>query len=73
VLIRSNSGFARLLVVVKEKSKEKACDTCGVILNDEDVMQHSGSKYCPKCIAEHIREKHYTSEVASVWTYKRGN
>jgi formylmethanofuran dehydrogenase subunit E len=59
--------------MAKEKESEgKSCDTCGEILNDQDVMRHSGSKYCPKCIAEHIRNEHYNKEVASVWTYRRG-
>ena len=55
-----------------KESKGKSCDVCGEILNDQDVMRHSGSKYCPKCIAEHIRDDHYTREIASAWTYKRG-
>lgn len=56
----------------QKKHEGKSCDTCGEILNDEDVIHHSGSKWCPKCISEHIRNEHYNAEVASVWTYKRG-
>ena len=55
--------------MVKEKSKEQ-CKSCGVHLHDEDVIIHDGYKYCPKCMATHIHDQHYSAEIAEVWTYK---
>ena len=62
--------------MVKDKKKEKdkrSCDFCGAPMNDEEVMAHGGNKFCPKCMAEHIRNDHYSIDVASAWTFKRGN
>ena len=53
----SKLASARWLSMAKEeKSKEekskKECDSCGAHLHDEDVIEHDGSKYYPKCMVD---------------------
>jgi uncharacterized Zn finger protein (UPF0148 family) len=44
------------------------CDDCGMPIMDEDVFRHQGKKYCPKCVAEHIKEEHLGSPEAKKLT-----
>mgnify|MGYP001026925752 CR=1 FL=1 len=50
-------------------AKER-CDDCGVEIRDEEVFRHEQKKFCAKCTAEHLRDKHY-DEVARLVTFKR--
>jgi len=47
------------------------CDDCGASIRNEETFRHEEKKYCPKCAAEHIKDKHMSSaEAKKLWTYK---
>ena len=51
--------------------EKERCDDRGAPIRDEDVFRHEEKKYCAKCVAEHIREKHLDSaEAKKLVTFK---
>jgi hypothetical protein len=58
--------------MVKKKCEEKnCCEDCGAEITNEEVFRHEDRKYCPVCMAEHIRDEHVNSaEAKRLFTFK---